>query len=92
MSESTLHVPVSYAIRERMGAIWRSLGDLSTLLIDKVAVQKQILEGELGIIGIRNEDRVEIRQELDLIKNRRGRERNKSGIGQSKRPLLTSTE
>ena len=75
---------------------WESPEDrrvnLSTLFVGKVDIRMDILEGRLGIIGIPNGDRVEIRQELDLLKNRSGYGRRKSGIIASKRPLLTSTE
>ena len=61
-------------------------------MIDKVAIQKDILYGKLAGIEISNEDREEIQQELDFVKNDWAIERNQGGIGQCKRPLLTSTE
>ena len=40
---------------------------LSTLAIDRVSIQKDILEGKFGIIDITDGDREEIQHELDLI-------------------------
>ena len=65
---------------------------IPTLFVDKVAIQKDILAGKLGILDIHNEGREEIPQELDSAKNRWGSERCKSGIAKSYMPLLTSTE
>ena len=83
-----------YRMRYTRG--WESSGGrwvkLSTLFIEKVAIQKDILEGKLGSIDIPNEDREEIRQELDLVENRWQSARRKNGIGKIERPLLTSTE
>ena len=67
-------------------------GNLPTLAIDKVAIQKDILEGELVSIDITDGDRGEVQHELDLIRNRWGSGRNKGGIDPRKRPLITSTE
>ena len=57
---------------------WESFGDrrakLSTIAIDKVAIQNDILEGQLGIIDITDGDREEIQHELDLVRNRWGSE------------------
>ena len=75
---------------------WGSFGHLwaklSTLAIDKVSVQNDILEGQLGIIDIADGDSEDIQHELDVIRNRWESERIKSIIGPIKRPLLTSTE
>ena len=55
---------------------WGSFGDrrpkLQTLVIDKVAIQKDILEGKLRSIDIADGDREEIQHELDLVRNRWG--------------------
>ena len=91
MSETPMRVPVSYALRERMGIISRSPGKACNFSLDTVAIQKDILEARLGSIGIPNEDREEIQQELDLIKNRLGYARRKSGIVYRKKPLFAST-
>ena len=74
---------------------WEAFGDrrakLETLLIDKVVIQKEILEGRFRNIEIPNQDR-EIQHGLDLVRNRWGCGRNKSGIPPIRRPLITSTE
>ena len=92
MSEGRRHVAVSYGIHE----VWGSFGDrrvkLSTLAISRVAIRKDILEGKLRSLDITNGDRSEIQHELDLIRNRWEIERNKSGIGAIKIPLVTSTK
>ena len=63
-----------------------------TLLNDTVAIQKDILQGKFRSIDTPNEDREEIQQELDLASNRWGSGRSNIGVGERKRPLLTSTE
>ena len=83
-----------YLMRYTRG--WTSFGDrrakLSTLAIYNVAIQKDILEEQLRGIDITNGDREEIQHELDLVKNRRGSAINKSEIGPTKRPLITSMD
>ena len=64
----------------------------AAFVVDKVSIKRDILEGKVGSVGIPNEDRDSIQQELDFAKNRWGSERSKRGISKRKRPLLTSTE
>ena len=63
---------------------WESSEDhrvkLSTLFIDKAAIQKDTLGGKLRSIDITNEDREEIQQELDLIESRLGSDGCKVGL------------
>ena len=51
------HVTVSYAIHERMAPSEDRWVNLPTSFIDKVAIQRDILEGMLGSIDIPNGDR-----------------------------------
>ena len=72
VSERRMHVSVSYAIHETTGPFGDRRTRLSNLAIDKSSIQKDILEGELGIIDITNGDRGEIKHESDLIRNQWG--------------------
>ena len=65
-----------------------SFGDrrakLATLAICKIAIQKDILEGQLVSIDIADADRDEIRHELDFVRNRWGSERKRAELAQSR--------
>ena len=60
---------VSYAIQERRGSFGDRRAELPNLAVDKIAIQKDILEGNLGSNDIADGDREEIQHELDLVRN-----------------------